>query len=434
MTPPPEAAEHRRALMEALHDTTLGLLDRTDPEGLLEDIARRAARLVGAADAYVYLPDERGAKLVVRMAVGAAAADFLGTTLRPGEGAAGRAWLSGEPIVVKDYQTWEGRSESIRRRDVHAVAALPLRAGGRVAGVLGVYHRQPGLAFGAEEVDLLQRFADLASVALDHATLIRALRDSEAIFRTAFERAPHGRAVALPDGRWLRANPELCRILGRGEDELRGLTFLEVTHPDDRPRNAALVEDMVAGRSEGYEMEKRFVRGDGSQVWVRATVSLVRDDAGQPLYLIGDVEDLTERRRAQEEARRHAVTRGLVRRMLRDLARQTPIPRASMRKLGRSLASGVEGRDLAEYVAAFAAMGLGELALESDGQRRAVVQGKDLIELAPHSAQPTCHLALGFVEGALAAVSEGEALGTELRCESMGHERCVFVVARRGAG
>lgn len=417
-------------VLEALHATTLALLDRVDPDGLLRDIAERAAALVGATEGSIYLIEKDGG-LVVRATVGPTISKYNGMRLELGEGIAGRVAASGQPVVVDDYSAWAGRSDKILRTDVHAAAAFPLRARGAVVGVLGLYHTTPGRRFDPDAVHLLRLYAQLASVALDHARLVRETVESEALFRVAFEHAPIGRAIVSPDGRWVRVNAALERMLGRSEDELAELTFLDVTHPEDREANGKLYRSVLSGETSGYEMQKRFVRKDGSSVWAHTTVSLVRDEAGRPLWFIGDVQDLTSRRQAEEVSRTLGVTRTLVRRMLEDLARRTPLPSSAMRDLGRGLAERVEGEKLAAFLGAFGSMGLGALRLDEERPQGYEVSGSDLLEISPGAAQPTCHLCLGFVEGAVAKLTGRKALGTELRCGSLGHERCVFVVRIR---
>ena len=126
------------------------------------------------------------------------------------------------------------------------------------------------------------------------------LRESEARFRATFEQAAVGMAHVAPDGRWLRVNQRLCEIVGYGREELLARTFGDVTHPDDLAADWDLAQRLLSGEAERYQMEKRYRRGDGSVVWARLSVSLVRDEAtGAPLYFISAVEDIDARKRAE---------------------------------------------------------------------------------------------------------------------------------------
>jgi PAS domain S-box-containing protein len=122
-----------------------------------------------------------------------------------------------------------------------------------------------------------------------------ALRDSELGFRTAFERAPIGMALVAIGGSWLKVNESFCAFLGYSEDELRRTTWQALTHPDDLRTDLASVEATLAGRIEGYTIEKRYLRKDGNTVVGRLNVALVRSPEGEPRYFISQLEDITPR-------------------------------------------------------------------------------------------------------------------------------------------
>ena len=135
-----------------------------------------------------------------------------------------------------------------------------------------------------------------------------ALRDSEAHFYSAFEHAPFGMALVAPDGRWLRVNRALCAMLGYPEVDLLTQTVQDVTHPDDLETNLAFVRGMLSGDIQSYQMETRYIHRTGAIVWAASSVSLVRDDAGQPLQFVVQIQDITERRRIEDAARQqHAL-------------------------------------------------------------------------------------------------------------------------------
>jgi PAS domain S-box-containing protein/diguanylate cyclase (GGDEF)-like protein len=134
----------------------------------------------------------------------------------------------------------------------------------------------------------------------------KALQEAEERFRRAFDDAPIGMALVAPDGHWLRVNRTICEITGYSEAELLGGTFQDITHPDDLDRDVEQVGRMIAGEIRSYQMEKRYLRPDGGIVWVMLSVSLVRDDAGEPLYFLSQIEDINERKRAEHELQRLA--------------------------------------------------------------------------------------------------------------------------------
>jgi PAS domain S-box-containing protein len=127
-----------------------------------------------------------------------------------------------------------------------------------------------------------------------------ALRESEERFRSAFDAAPVGMAlVSVPDGRLLQVNRALCALTGYTSDHLVGATIEDITHPDDYAPNMDLVHRLLAGELERYELEKRYVRKDGEIVWGLLSASVVRGDDGQPLYLVGQVQDITARKQIE---------------------------------------------------------------------------------------------------------------------------------------
>jgi PAS domain S-box-containing protein len=126
------------------------------------------------------------------------------------------------------------------------------------------------------------------------------LRESEERFRSTFENAAVGMAHVGLDGRWLRVNEKLCEITGYTHSELLARTYQEITHPDDVDADVSLARRVAHGELPTYAIEKRYIRKDGSLVHVNLTVSLARDAAGRPLHFISIVEDITERKRAEE--------------------------------------------------------------------------------------------------------------------------------------
>ena len=143
-----------------------------------------------------------------------------------------------------------------------------------------------------------------------------ALRESEERFRSAFEFAAIGMALVAPDGRWLRVNRALCRIIGYSADELRKIDFQTITHPDDLDADMGFVRKMLDGTLSYYEMEKRYVHKAGQTIWILLSASLVRDDEGRPHYFISQIQDITARKKAEEGLReselRYRTTSDLV--------------------------------------------------------------------------------------------------------------------------
>ena len=129
------------------------------------------------------------------------------------------------------------------------------------------------------------------------------LREAEERFRGTFEEAPIGVALVAADGAWLRANRALCEIIGYSEQELLGMSFQDITHPEDLDADLENVRQMLSGAIRTYQMEKRYLHKQGQIVWIRLSVSLVRDVTGEPLHFVSQIEDITAAKHADESLR-----------------------------------------------------------------------------------------------------------------------------------
>lgn len=127
----------------------------------------------------------------------------------------------------------------------------------------------------------------------------KALEESQAHFRTAFDYAVIGMALVSPEGRWLRVNRALCEIFGYESEELLSTDFQALTHPDDLGRDLAEVYRLMTGQIQTFQLEKRYIHKLGHDVWTSASASLVHDAERRPLHFIFQIQDITERKRAE---------------------------------------------------------------------------------------------------------------------------------------
>jgi diguanylate cyclase (GGDEF)-like protein/PAS domain S-box-containing protein len=127
------------------------------------------------------------------------------------------------------------------------------------------------------------------------------LRLAEQHFDAAFDTAPIGMALFNPDGEYIRANAALGDLLGEDPDALLGRRDQEFTHPDDREADVTAAWEILRGERSTHQCEKRFVRADGSVVWVIANMAFLRDELGRPISWVGQFQDITERHRAAED-------------------------------------------------------------------------------------------------------------------------------------
>jgi diguanylate cyclase len=139
---------------------------------------------------------------------------------------------------------------------------------------------------------------------VSHRDLIERERDdARDLFETAFSYAPIGMALVGLNGRWLRVNRAFCRMTGWSQQELLERTFQELSHPDDLSDDLALMQQLLGGEIDDYRTEKRYLTRSGGHTWALQSVSLVRDEFGQPKHLIAQVQDIDDRRRTDRRLR-----------------------------------------------------------------------------------------------------------------------------------
>ena len=131
----------------------------------------------------------------------------------------------------------------------------------------------------------------------------RALRESEERYRRTFELAGSGLAQVGLDGAFLRVNRRVCEMLGYSEAELVGMNVKQISHPEDRDTVDERRKQLIAGQVPSIQMEKRYLRKDGSPMWAHVAIAMERDASGQPLYAISVLDDITARKEAEERLR-----------------------------------------------------------------------------------------------------------------------------------
>jgi PAS domain S-box-containing protein len=127
------------------------------------------------------------------------------------------------------------------------------------------------------------------------------LPPADTLFQNAFEHAAIGMALVAPSGAWLRVNRSVCQITGYSEAELLQRTFQDITHPDDLDLDLSYLKKMLAGEITTFQTEKRYLHKGGTIVWVLLSVSLVRDDEGQPRFFISQIQDITSRKESERQ-------------------------------------------------------------------------------------------------------------------------------------
>ncbi len=226
-----------------------------------------------------------------------------------GRGPAGIAFRESHHVIVNDFQTSEMTKpwhERALRCGWEAGGFFPIPRGGAPFAVFAVYHSHTG-AFDTEMIGLLDEMSRDISFALDSFDRERARRQaqeallsSESHFRAYFERSMVGMAATSPKKGWLEVNDALCAMLAYSREELMHLTWAKLTHPDDLAANETLFDRILRGEIEEYAMDKRFVRKDGVFVYAHLATRAVRKVDGSLDYMVALVEDITERKKAED--------------------------------------------------------------------------------------------------------------------------------------
>jgi PAS domain S-box-containing protein len=291
--------------------------------------------------------------------------------LRLGKSFSGAVAATRKPLVISDVRE-DARTigSPSARRGLCAYAGIPILCRRKVLGVFALFDSRAH-RFTKEDIALLRRIANQVGVAIENALLYEevhrdlaarkraeaALRESEERFRVVFERASLGIALVAFRGRILHANPAFHEMLGYTADELRGKNIAEITHPDGVKAERNLLRAVIAGRQSRVHVEKRYVRKDGRIVWADVNCYVHRDAAGKSRFVIGMVENITERKLAEERLKTYQ-------KRLRSLASQLALAEERQRRRIATALHDEVGQDLA-----LARLKLGELASASPRQK-----------------------------------------------------------------
>ncbi|HBZ05864.1 MAG TPA: sensor domain-containing diguanylate cyclase, partial [Massilia sp.] len=298
-SPHPAEAE-RQKLLDAL-----GLLD-TDAEEVLDRITRLVARLLKVPIALFSLVDAE--RQCFKSCVGTQERAMPRT-----QAFCAHAILQDQPLVVSDARSDARFADNplvTGAPHIRFYAGVPIRSSaGLPIGTLCALDDHARVLTADElcvmidlaemvqkEVQYREHLA-LAGRHLRHAEEVRGA--SEAAFRSIFDLASIGMALVAPDGGWINVNRAMCEIVGYTEDELRQLTFQDITHPDDLDSDLELAACLRTGARERYQLDKRYVRKDGSVVWANLNVSCKRDAAGEVAYFVVMVKDIQAQKEAQ---------------------------------------------------------------------------------------------------------------------------------------
>jgi len=315
--------------LDALNKTTLALINRLDLDELLQTILERAGSLVDSNDSALYLLDPLTEEMTVRVGLGYCRR-FAGRKSAFGKGISGWVWEHGRTRHIDDYAQWEGRSLDPAMGVLHSVIALPIHSdGGRVTGVLCLNHLDQRV-FGAQDEQILTRFAELASIAIDNARLFRAAQqelaeraraeakltelnldlEQRVALRTNELRDQQAQLVAVLDAMgegvaYLEKN--IIRFTNRAMAELTGRTVGELIN---HPRSIFLNEGQLArrwtqGKLSGYpatlQAHSMVRRKNGTEFEAALTLTHLDPDESAGGFDVLVVRDITEEKQLEEQ-------------------------------------------------------------------------------------------------------------------------------------
>jgi PAS domain S-box-containing protein len=283
---------------ELLSGIAARLLRTSDPKAEIEDLCRNVMEFLGCDACFTdYTVDGCAARLDLNSCAGAEVTGRLhygavicGCARDDGPGAASEDIPDIAALQIK----W------VKPGGTGVYCCHPLFVGNRVIGTLS-FGSQSRRVFSAAEIDVMQSVSHLVSMALNRMQAEAAVGASEARFRGIFEHAATGIAIADLEGRFQACNPAFSAMLGYATEELRGLTFIDVTHAEDCEKNMSEVARLLAQEISSFESLSRCVGKGGGLLWGDSHVSLLTDGAGSPAGIIVLVTDMTEHKRHEEQ-------------------------------------------------------------------------------------------------------------------------------------
>lgn len=321
--------------MTALIDLGLQLGSERDPQKLLQSFCHAAREVVGASIAMVVLKGEAEGlgdwytsgmdpALVARLLPGDPWQEVLGTVLKEQRCV---RWAPGTPPSREEGRRRKEETEGFDSSFLLLLSSFlgaPIVSRERTYGCLCLLDKRGSEEFSAEDERLAAVLAAqvgrtyendiLYAGVVRHAEELeeevarrrraeQALRESEELFRGAFENTNVATVLTDTEHRIVRVNAAFAQLFGYSEQEMLRLSMPDITHPEDLSKSYALREGLLAGRSPFFQMEKRYLHKAGHVLWALTNVSLVRDSSGQPHFYVVQVQDITERKRAEEALR-----------------------------------------------------------------------------------------------------------------------------------
>ncbi|MFH1983093.1 MAG: ATP-binding protein [Pseudomonadota bacterium] len=323
-----EELAQQKGILDALHETTLGLIGRLDMNELLEAIVTQTSSLIESTNGFIYIYDETRDLLEIRVGTGVYGTELKGATLKPGEGLSGLAFAERRTVVIDDYRNWDRRVPLDNYDKLRSAMAVPILMGTRVFGVLGLGMFGSDRKFGAAEVAVMEPFAELVSLVIHNAQLYEdlrnelamrrstesALRERENQFRDLYEESKRAQnvyrsllhssadAIVISDmkERVSYVNPAFTLIFGWGLDEVTGGIIPFV--PDTESANTRKVMAKLLSTGQPLRgFETRRLTKDGRMLDISISASRYDNHEGAPLGMLCILRDISENKQLQAQ-------------------------------------------------------------------------------------------------------------------------------------
>jgi PAS domain S-box-containing protein len=297
--------------MLRLHELSTRFLKSTELQPLLEEILDATIELLNADFGNVQLsnPQSKALEIVAQRGF---KQDFLDHFANASQesGVCGRAMSQRARVIIDDVETDPGfapHRQIAASVGFRAVQATPLLSrNGEPLGMISSHFRQPHRP-SDHELRFIDLYAHLAAEFIERQRASDVLSASENRFRRYFELGLIGMAITSPAKRFLEVNDELCRILGYKREELLQKSWAELTHPDDLADDVKQFNRVIAGETDGYTLDKRWIRKDCQIINSIVSAKSVRRVNGSVDYIVKLVQDITERKCAEEKLQRNEM-------------------------------------------------------------------------------------------------------------------------------
>jgi PAS domain S-box-containing protein len=335
-----EKLTRKNDYLAALYDTTLAMMNRLDLPDLLQFITSRAAALMRTEHGFISIAEPGDAALRIFSGLGIFE-KRIGALMKKGEGVSGMVMETGKPFITRDYQSLPGRPQGSDLDPIRFVAGIPLKSGERVTGVIGIARTDGDTPFDDDEIEFLQQYAQMASIALDNARdyslsrqelqerlrIEEELRNSRSNLTDIINYLPDPTFVINNEGSVIAWNQALEDLTGIAKADIIGRGDHEYSIPfygDRRPLLVDFALEQSENIEDNYSIMKverdtliaeiytPFLREGGAYLWEKAKP--LYDSSGAVVGAIETVRDLTERKQAEEALRN--ITQQVVRHQL----------------------------------------------------------------------------------------------------------------------